>query len=149
MSTDVITPSAVAAPSRPVPALAAVQTLTLTESLPGFPGHRDFVLVPADPAGVLCWLQSVTPEGPRFLTVAAAVYFPEYAPRLPASALSELGLADSAAAQLFCLVTVPGGDVSAATANLRAPLVVNGDTHRARQIVLTDGLHPIRRPLRR
>jgi flagellar assembly factor FliW len=149
MSTDVMAPSAVAAPSRPVPAPPAVQTLTLTESLPGFPGHRDYVLVPADPAGVLCWLQSVTPEGPRFLTVSAAAYFPEYAPGLPASALVELGLTGSAAAQLFCLVTVPGGDVATATANLRAPLVVNGDTHRARQVVLTDGLHPIRRPLRR
>jgi flagellar assembly factor FliW len=81
--------------------------------------------------------------------VSAAAYFPEYAPHLPASALVELGLTGSAAAQLFCLVTVPGGDVATATANLRAPLVVNGDTHRARQVVLTDGLHPIRRPLRR
>jgi flagellar assembly factor FliW len=147
-----MTPSPVA--TRPVPAPAgvtapSVQTLTMTEPLPGFPGHRDYVLVPADQAGVLCWLQSVTPEGPRFLTVAAAAYFPEYVPGLPASALVELGLADPAAAQLFCLVTVPGGDVAAATANLRAPLVVNGDTHRARQVVLTDGLHPIRRPLRR
>jgi flagellar assembly factor FliW len=149
MSTDVMTPSAVAARPTPVPAPPAVQTLTLTESLPGFPGSRDYVLVPADPAGVLCWLQSVTPEGPRFLTVSAGAYFPDYAPGLPASALVELGLADSAAAQMYCLVTVPGGDVTAATANLRAPLVVNSDTHRARQVVLTDGLHPIRRPLRR
>ena len=149
MSTDLMAPSALAAPSRKPATPPAVQTLTLTESLPGFPGHRDYVLVPADPAGVLCWLQSVRPEGPRFLTVAAAAYFPEYVPGLPASALVELGLADSTDAQLFCLVTVPGGDVAAATANLRAPLVVNGDTHRARQVVLTDGLHPIRRPLRR
>jgi flagellar hook-associated protein 3 FlgL len=36
-----------------------------------------------------------------------------------------------------------------ATANLRAPLVVNPVTHAARQLVLTDGAHPIRRPLRR
>ena len=149
MSTDVMAPSPVTAPSRPLPAAPAVKTLTLTESLPGFPGHRDYVLVPADAAGVLCWLQSVTPEGPRFLTVSAAAFFPDYTPGLPGSALVELGLDDVAGAQLYCLVTVPGGDVSAATANLRAPLVVNGDTHRARQVVLTDGLHPIRRPLRR
>jgi flagellar assembly factor FliW len=46
-------------------------------------------------------------------------------------------------------VTVPDGDVAAATANLRAPVVVNPTTHRARQLVLTDGRHPIRWPLRR
>jgi flagellar assembly factor FliW len=117
--------------------------------MPGFPRHRDYVLVPADPAGVMFWLQSVAKEGPRFLAVSAAAYFPDYAPALPGSALVELGLPEAAGAQLFCLVTVPDGDVASATANLRAPLVVNSDTHRACQVVLTDGLHPIRRPVRR
>ncbi len=59
------------------------------------------------------------------------------------------GAGDAAEAAVYCLVTVPDGDVTAATANLRAPLVVNPATQRARQIVLTDGGHPIRRPLRR
>jgi flagellar assembly factor FliW len=68
---------------------------------------------------------------------------------LPTAACDELGLADVADAQLFCLVTVPNGDVGAATANLRAPVVVNPATHAARQVVLADGTHPIRRPLRR
>jgi flagellar assembly factor FliW len=139
--------------TRPAPAPAtapvAVQALTMTEPLPGFPGHGDYVLVPADPAGVLFWLQSVAAEGPRFLAVSAAAYFPDYAPPLPGSALVELGLPEPAEAQILCLVTVPEGDVASATANLRAPVVVNRDTHRARQVVLTDALHPIRRPLRR
>jgi flagellar assembly factor FliW len=133
----------------PTTAASAVQALTLTEPLPGFPRHRDYVLVPADHSGVLFWLQSMAPEGPRFLAVRPTAYFPEYAPALPGAALAELGLPDAGAAQVFCLVTVPGGDVASATANLRAPVLVNRDTHRARQVVLTDGLHPIRRPLRR
>ena len=54
-----------------------------------------------------------------------------------------------AEAALYCLVTVPDGDVTAATANLRAPLVVNPVSNLARQLVLTDGVHPIRRQLRR
>jgi flagellar assembly factor FliW len=141
-------PARAQAPAAPVQA-PAVQALSLTEPMPGFPRHRDYVLVPADPAGVLFWLQSVAKEGPRFLAVSAAAYFPDYAPALPGSALVELGLPEAAGAQLFCLVTVPDGDVASATANLRAPLVVNRDTHRARQVVLTDGLHPIRRPVRR
>jgi flagellar assembly factor FliW len=144
-------PARAPAPSvAPVPAPApAVQALSLTEPLPGFPGQRDYVLVPADPAGVLFWLQSMTSEGPRFLAVSAAAYFPDYSPALPGSALVELGLASAGEARLFCLVTVPAGEVASATANLRAPLVVNPDTHRARQVVLTDGLHAIGRPLRR
>jgi flagellar assembly factor FliW len=137
------TPVAVA----PVP--APMQVLALAEPLPGFPKHRDYVLVPADAGGHLFWLQSVAPDGPRFLAVSAASFFPDYAPALPGVACIELGLAEAADASLYCLVTVPDGDVAAATANLRAPLVVNPDTHQARQLVLTDGMHPIRRSLRR
>jgi flagellar assembly factor FliW len=133
----------------PAPGPAKVQVLALAEPLPGFPQHRDYVLVPADGGGLLFWLQSVAPDGPRFLAVSAASFFPDYAPVLPGAALDELGLDDVAEAHVYCLVTVPAGDVSAATANLRAPLVVNPVTHSARQLVLTDGAHPIRRPLRR
>jgi flagellar assembly factor FliW len=135
-----------AAPTAPAP---AVQVLTLADPLPGFPGHRDFVLVAADSAGLLFWLQSVAPDGPRFLTVPAGPFFPEYTPALPRAACAELGIGDATDAEIYCIVTVLDGDVTTATANLRAPLVVNPATHRARQVVLTDGVHPIRRPLRR
>ena len=136
----------------PPPASTAappIQVLSLAEPLPGFPGHRDYALVAADAAGLLFWLQSVAPAGPRFLAVPAAPFFPDYAPALPRAACAELGIGDAAEAEIYCLITVPDGDVTAATANLRAPVVVNPATHRARQIVLTDGAHPIRRPLRR
>jgi flagellar assembly factor FliW len=126
----------------------SVQVLTFAEPIPGFPAHRDYALVPADPSGLLFWLQSVAPDGPRFLAVPAPEYFPDYAPVLPGAACTDLGLDDSADAQVFCLVSVPEGDVAGATANLRAPVVANPATHRARQVVLLDGSHPIRRPLR-
>ncbi len=130
-------------------AVPPVRVLSLAEPLPGFPGQRDYALVAADSGGLVFWLQSVSPDGPRFLTVPARPFFPDYAPALPRAACAELGIDDAAAADVYCLVTVPEGDVTTATANLRAPLVVNPVTHRARQIVLTDGGHPIRRPLRR
>jgi flagellar assembly factor FliW len=139
------------APPRPAPAGAvapSVRALTLAEPLPGFPGHRDYVLVPADGEGLLFWLQSMAPEGPRFLAVPPAPFFPDYAPALPRSVCEDLELPATDRADLYCLVTVLGGDVGTATANLRAPVVVNPGTHRARQVVLADGGHPIRRPLR-
>jgi flagellar assembly factor FliW len=126
-----------------------VQVLTLTEPLPGFPEHRDYVLVPADGTGLLSWLQSVAADGPRFLVARADAYFPEYVPQLPWAACAELGLDGPEDAQVHCLLTVPAGDASAATANLRAPLVVSPLTARARQVVLTDPAHPVRRPMRR
>jgi len=136
------------APTAAPPALA-VTALQLTEPLPGFPGHRDYALVAADGNGLVRWLQAVDPEGPRFLVVPAAAYFPDYTPSLPRSVQDELGLGERARTDLYCIVTVPEGDVAAATANMRAPLAVNAEGGRARQVVLPDGDHPIRRPLRR
>ena len=142
------TPAAVAVRPRP-----ALPVLALTEPLPGFPGYREYALLEAVPAagghGLVHWLQSVDPEGPRFLTVTAAAFFPDYAPALPPGVLGELALADDGEPELYCIVTVPDGDVGRATANLRAPLVAHTAGGLARQVVLHDGDHPIRRPLRR
>ena len=143
-------PAPAGAPSRPADAdVPLVQVLSLTEPVPGFPGYRDYVLVPAEDSGRMLWLQSAAPDGPRFLVVAAASFFPDYAPSLPGAVCAELGLAAPADARLYCIVTVPDGDVAAATANLRAPVVVDPVSSRARQVVLLDASHPIRRPLRR
>lgn len=137
------------APVRAAAAVPSVQVLTLTEPVPGFPAHRDYALVPADASGLLWWLQAVAPDGPRFVAVPAAAYFPEYAPVLPAAVRAELGLAPADDARVYCLVTIPDGDVASATANLRAPVVVNEATARARQVLLPDAAHPVRQPMRR
>ena len=130
-------------------AVPAVLVLSLTDPLPGFPDHRDYVLVPADASGLLSWLQAVAPDGPRFLVAPTAAFFPEYAPVLPAATCAELGLASAGAARVYALLTVPDGDIAGTTANLRAPFVVNPVTSRARQVVLTDSTHPIRCRMRR
>jgi flagellar assembly factor FliW len=130
-------------------AVATLPLLSLTEALPGFPGHRDYVLVTADGDGRLFWLQSMALEGPRFLAVDPGRYFPDYAPALPRAVCTDLGLEDPADARVYCLLTVPPEGPAAATANLRAPIVVNPSNWRAAQVVLPDGAHPIRRPLRR
>jgi flagellar assembly factor FliW len=131
------------------PAAPALPVLGVTEPLPGFPGYRDYALVAADAQGLVFWLQSVDPAGPRFLAVPAASFFPDYAPALPRGLRGELQLQEGAEPELYCIVTVPDGDVGRATANLRAPLAVNAGGGLARQVVLPDGDHPIRRPLRR
>ena len=131
------------------PAPPPVQVLSFAEPLAGFPGHHDYVLVPGDGVGLLLWLQSVAPDGPRFLAVPARTFFPDYAPVVPAAVRAELGLDAAGQAQVLCLVSVPGGDPADATANLRAPVVVAPSTHRARQVVQADQSLPLRRRLRR
>ncbi len=69
MTSSVATlPAPACAPARPsaadpAPPAVQVQALSLTEPLPGFPEHRDYVLVPAEDSGRLFWLQSLAPDG--------------------------------------------------------------------------------------
>ena len=135
-----------AVPSTTAP---SVQVLYFAEPVPGFPGHRDYVLVPGDAAGLLFWLQSVAPDGPRFLAVSARDFFPDYRPAVPPLVRAELGLGGTDDAQILCRVTVPDGEPAEATANLREPVVVAPSTHCARQVVQSDPDLPLRRRLRR
>jgi flagellar assembly factor FliW len=143
-----VTAAGTLAPGSAAPAVPAVRLVELVDDLPGFPGQRAFVRVPTG-AAPLDWLQAVDPSGPRFLVVPPAGYVPGYAPRLTAAVLAELGLDAGTEPELLCLVTVPDGDAARATMNLRAPLVLDPGTGRGRQVVLADGDHPIRHPMRR
>ena len=137
---------AVACPRRP--AVPPVQVLSWPSRSPASPATRTSPWSPPTPPACSSGCSPSPPTVPRFLAVPAAPFFPDTRRRCPAP---RARARDSATRRtpLYCLVTVPDGDVAAATANLRAPLVVNPATQRARQIVLTDGAHPIRRPLRR
>lgn len=137
------------APAAARPVAPPVRVLFFAEPIPGFPGYHDYVLVPGDSSGLLIWLQSVAPDGPRFLAVPAREFFPDYRPVVPAVVRAELGLGESDQVQVLCLVSVPGGDPAEATANLKAPVIVAPSTHRARQVVQADPGLPLRRRLRR
>lgn len=101
----------------------------------GFPDHRRYAVLEAEPSGLYSWLQSLDDPDLAFLAVVPAPFFPDYAPVIPDEDCATIGLTDPRDAQLLCLVTVGEGSV---TANLLGPIVLNVRTRLARQVVLTD-----------
>ena len=71
---------------------------------------------------------------------------PEYRPRLADEDLAALGLVDSAAAAVYCVLTVHQNPLSI-TANLLGPIVANPENGSARQVVLADSSYPTRYPV--
>jgi flagellar assembly factor FliW len=110
----------------------------------GFAEARDFALVPVGPEG-LWWLQSCEAPGLVLLVADPFRFFPDYAPDVPDAEVAQLGgevpgrrgrapaVGDVA---LFAVVTLPGAGAATASANLRAPLVVDTRARRGRQVVL-------------
>ncbi|WP_240770559.1 flagellar assembly protein FliW [Nocardioides sp. GY 10127] len=110
--------------------------ITMVRPMPGFPGHRRFVLDALDDDGVLSALRSLE-DDTRFLVVPPHGFFPDYAPLVDDATQEELGL-ESADDVLLLVVLTAGESLAATTANLLAPVLVNRTTLQAAQVILDD-----------
>ena len=120
--------------------------LSVAGGIAGFAGAERFALVEVSETSPLFRLCSLDQPGLDFLVVPPAVFFPDYAPVVDDTSAARLGLTDAEDALLLLVLTV-GADVSAATANLMAPIVINARTRQAAQVIV-EGTYPLRAPLR-
>lgn len=121
------------------------QVIDFVEGLLGFPELRRYVLVDHR-KGIFMWLQSLEDPSLAFLVVDPWMFFPDYSPEIPDEDVEALELREPYNFSLFCLVTVPS-DPKKMTVNLRGPVVVNLNNHRAKQVVVTQPEYPIRQPI--
>ncbi len=104
----------------------------------GFREHHEFALLPAGRPG-LWWLQATGDPVLAFLVADPFPVFPDYAPDVPEAELAQLGGGEPPAPEhvaAFVIVTLPGAGAVAASANLRAPVLLDTRTRRGRQVVL-------------
>ncbi len=109
--------------------------LHFSDGILGFPGLRRCCLLPHTSAAGIRWLQSLDDPALAFLTVEPHLIFPGYEIELPDADALALDLTDAKQAAVLTLITI-SQDVSAATANLLAPIVINTRTCLARQVIL-------------
>ncbi|SDY80726.1 flagellar assembly factor FliW [Micromonospora pattaloongensis] len=128
------------------PAADTLPTIELVRPMPGFPGHRRFVLVRLDADGLLYAFTSADDPQLRFMVVPPPAFFPDYAPEIDDETMHLLGVDDPEQVLVLLVVTV-GESPSDATANLMAPILVDQINRRAVQAVLTGSGLPVRAPL--
>jgi flagellar assembly factor FliW len=116
-------------------------TITMAVPMPGFPAHREFVLVRLNDDGLLYALTSVQDPELRFLVAPPEPFFPEYAPEIDEEVFAALNTKDP---DRLLLLTVITAGVNETTANLLAPIVVDRDSMRAIQVVLSGSGLPVR-----
>jgi flagellar assembly factor FliW len=116
-------------------------TITMAVPMPGFPAHREFVLVRLNDDGLLYAFTSTEDPELRFLVAPPEPYFPDYAPEIENEVFAALNTKDP---DRLLLLTVITAGVNETTANLLAPIVVDRDTMRAMQVVLTGSNLPVR-----
>ncbi|CAN5415444.1 flagellar assembly protein FliW [soil metagenome] len=106
------------------------QIINFAEGLIGLPEMRRAVLIAMDEFEPFCWLASIESEKTRFIVVDPNDVFAAYKP-FDSDAGSDEKL------KMLAIVNV-SSDWQKTTVNLRAPLVINQETLRGAQLVLTD-----------
>jgi len=114
--------------------------------MPGFPAHRQFVLVRLNDEGLLYAFTSVDDPELRFLVAPPEPFFPDYAPEIENEVFAALNTKDPD--RLLVMVVITAG-VNETTANLLAPIIVDRDSKRAMQVVLTGSNMPVRAVMRK
>ena len=108
----------------------------------GFPGLddcREWVLLADAVNDSLGWLQSTSHAETALPVVSPRRFVPDYRFRAYRSELAPLELASLEEAHVLAIVSEHDGRL---TLNLKAPIVVNIRTRRARQVVVNDD-HPL------
>lgn len=126
--------------------MMGLPTIDLAMPMPGFPAHRQFVLVRLNDDGLLYAFTSVEDPELRFLVAPPEPFFPDYAPEIEDEVFAALNTRDPD--RLLVLVVITAG-VNETTANLLAPIIVDRDTRRAMQVVLQGAGMPVRAVMNR
>jgi flagellar assembly factor FliW len=112
--------------------------ITFPDGLLGFPECTRFVVIRHKEGSPFRWLQSVQHPELAFLIVDPVHLVPDYAPLMEEQVADDLGLTEGTPRLVYTIVTIPPGNPQAMTLNLAGPIVINGVTRIARQLVLTD-----------
>lgn len=110
----------------------------------GFPEQTEYALIQTAEDSGFYWLQAVTRPELAFVVCDPRLFVPDYVVPVKLEDLSQIGLTDPSAAQVFTIVNKVD---SMLTGNLQGPLVINVETREGKQLVLSDRRYSTRHPL--
>ncbi|MGB3259856.1 flagellar assembly protein FliW [Paenisporosarcina sp.] len=128
--------------------IADSSVITFNKGIPGFEESKKYVLIPADESGEtpFFFLQSIDIEELSFFLVDPFMFFKEYEIKLGDQMVERLELESPADALVLTTVTA-NGELTDATTNLKAPLVINNNKQLGMQVVLDNKDYLIKQPL--
>lgn len=116
--------------------------------LPGFSHLRGFLALSLAEQPNFVWLQSLDDVSIALPAADPWQIFPDYDPRLPRYAVDSLDVSDPENFTILGIVVVTE-DAKEMTMNLMAPVIVNLQTRRARQVMLEGSPYSVRTPIPR
>jgi flagellar assembly factor FliW len=109
----------------------------------GFPGAKNFVIMNHPGNGVFKWLQSLDEPELAFVIAEPFAFFPEYAFDLEEADVAQLEIKEPGKVLVYTILVIPP-DLKKITANLKAPVIINGENRKGKQVVLPDARYSTR-----
>lgn len=123
------------------------QIFQFETGIPGFADAKQFVLLPIESDITLATLQCVTEPAIGFIVAYPFAFKTDYAFDLTESDKEELQLEKEEDALVYSIITLKE-TFEASTMNLLAPIVLNKETKRGKQLILQSGdRYPLRHPI--
>ena len=106
------------------------------DGIPAFAEEHEFIILPYDEESPYYFMQSLkTPELAFILTIPF-LFFPDYQIEIDDATVKDLDIKNQDSVTLYSIVTIPNGSLRYMTANLLAPVVLNTDNMKAKQLVM-------------
>ncbi len=118
--------------------------ITFAEGVIGFPDFLQYLLLNHKPNTPFRWLQSIEEPGLAFLVAFPELLVPGYTPEISDAVATELDLQEETPKMLLSTVTIPAGKPEEMTTNLLGPIIINGSTMKAKQVVLSDDAYTVK-----
>ena len=126
--------------------VAEEQVFKFPHGIPGFPDEKMFVFIPFDEESPFSFLQSTTEANLTFLLVDPFTFLSDYEFILEDEVAKELDLFLKNPPLVFLIASVKE-KLADMTANLLAPIVMNGANRTGRQVILDKPEYSIRHKL--
>jgi len=120
--------------------------VTFPSGLVGLPNHARYVVFDVDQDSSYQWFQSLDDKTLAVVVMPADVLEPDFAKHITEDSVMDLALNEDDQVSISVIVTIPPGRPDQATANFRAPIVVNLRTRIGKQIILHESI-PLHVPL--
>jgi len=114
--------------------------ITFEEGIPGFPDQKKYVLLPLEQETPFMVLQSTSEAALAFIIINPFDFYQQYEVKLPDATIQKLAVEDPTQVAIYNILTVQS-PFEKTTANLQAPLIVNLENKKAKQLILNDSAY--------
>ncbi|WHH61516.1 flagellar assembly protein FliW [Petroclostridium sp. X23] len=114
------------------------------EGIPGFEQIKKFIVIHSEDETLpFSWLQGVDMPELAFVIIDPRLITPNYVIDIDDSEIEVLEIKDTAKVNIYSIVVVPE-ELAKMTANLKAPVLINADNNKGKQVVMEKGDYPIK-----